>query len=95
MEGRRVELLARGKGYGKYKKSGKVCTHGNCDILIVDEMDREIEEYKGVIVKSKIYDPRVLEKLASRGTVIIAGTGNVELEGKEITLDPPKEVLYG
>ncbi len=88
------ELLARGKGYGKYKISGKACTHGNCDILIVDEMDREIEEYKGVIVKSKIYDPRVLEKLASRGTVIIAGTGNVELEGKEITLDPKRGLVW-
>ncbi len=90
-------LIARGSGFGDKKISGRACRSvENCEILVVKEMRNPIEvgEIKGIIVESRIYNPTILKELAARGVVIIAGTGEIDVDGREIILDPARGLIW-
>ncbi len=87
------ELIARGEGYGEQKIRGRACSDGPCEIIVVDELTEEIKNAKGIIVKSRIYDPELLKELASGGIAIVAGVGDVKIEG-EINIDPVRGLIW-
>ena len=87
------ELIARGEGYGEQKIRGRACSDGSCEIIVVDELTEEIKNAKGIIVKSRIYDPELLKELASEGIAIVAGVGDVKIEG-EINIDPMRGLIW-
>ncbi len=88
------KVIARGSGYGRKVVRGRACREDGCDILIVEELlSAKIPRVKGVVVESRVYEPSVLEELASRGISVVAGTGKIDVEG-EITLDPARGLVW-
>ena len=90
------DVIARGSGFGERKISGRACSSGNCEILIVDSLDNEVEveNFKGIIVKSRIYDPGYLKNLAAKGVVILAGTGEIEIDEENVNIDPVRGFVW-
>ena len=89
------DLIARGTGFGHRKVRGRACSEHGCEILVVEEVTEPIEigKSKGLIVKSRIYEPSYLRELSERGISIVAGTGDVDIEG-EITIDPIRGLVW-
>ena len=89
------ELIARGTGFGERKVHGKACSEPGCDILVLDEAvgPVDIGNSKGIIVRSRIYDPSYLRDLSEKGIGIVAGTGDVDIEG-EVTIDPVRGLVW-
>ncbi len=91
------ELIARGQGFGTQKVEGKACNSPrNCKILVIDEAPEDIalEEAQGIIIKSQIYNPKLLRALAAQGRAIIAGTGDVSIPEEDITIDPIRGLIW-
>jgi len=91
------ELIARGQGFGTENVEGKACNSPRkCKILVVDEapQDIDIEEAQGIIIKSQIYNPKLLRELAAHGRAIIAGTGDVSIPDEDITIDPIRGLIW-
>ncbi len=90
------DVIARGKGYGERRIRGKICRDAeNCDILLMSRWeDVDVEEVKGIVIESKIYEPSKLIALSSKGISILAGTGKIKIENEVVTLDPERGVLW-
>ena len=91
-----ANLVARGVGYGTMKIRGTACSSGNCEIRVVESLREmpDLGDARGLVVKSRIYDPRILRKIADKGIAVIAGTGDVEIENREVTLDPVRGLIW-
>ena len=90
------DIIARGKGYGKRKIRGKICSDAeNCNILLMSHWNEiNTENVRGIVIESKIYEPSKLINLSKKGISILAGTGKIKIENEIVTLDPERGVLW-
>ncbi len=91
------DIIARGTGFGTGLVSGRACRYPEiCDVTVVDAMPEHVElpDARALIIESRIYDPKKIKCLVSKGMVALAGTGKIENIPESITVDPGRGVAW-
>ncbi len=91
------EVIARGNGFGEKIVHGKICRiPRKCDIVLLSNIDssEQPENVRGIVVESDTYDPSLLREISRRDISILAGTGTLNVENEEVTLDPKRGIIW-
>ena len=89
-------IIAWGTGFGNTRVRGEICrASGNCDIQIVEKLEDVGNRVpRALIVESNFYDMERIRDFESQGVVILAGTGKISVEGRVVTVDPVRGLLW-